>query len=241
MSDASTAPLQRVAHEVLSAVFRVGTAGAATGGAAGLEILLWQRAMAPDQGAWSLPGGLLGAREDLPTSARRLLAEKVDLTEVAHLEQFAEFSDPHRVPAGDHADRTLASVFLGLVRSGTDPRLPEDTTWHRVEALPTMAFDHATMVHRARARLAKRLSYSNIGFALAPREFPVSLLRDVYVAVLGYPVDSTNLLRILSRRSVITATGRTGHATRGRPPALYRFTDSYLRITDEFATLRPPG
>ncbi|MCS3779909.1 ADP-ribose pyrophosphatase YjhB (NUDIX family) [Tsukamurella ocularis] len=206
-----------------------------------VEVLLWQRALAPDQGAWSLPGGLLDAREDLPTSARRLLAEKVDLTEVAHLEQFAEFSDPHRVPASAHADRTLASAFLGLVRSGTDPRLPDDTTWHPVEALPTMAFDHAAMVHRARARLAARLSYSNIGFALAPRAFPVSQLRDIYVAVLGYPVDATNLLRILSRRSVITATGETGQATRGRPPALYRFTDSYLRITDEFATLRPPG
>ncbi|BDH57301.1 NUDIX domain-containing protein [Tsukamurella sp. PLM1] len=241
MTDASTAPPQRVAHEVLSAVFRVSPAGATAACSGTLEVLLWQRGLAPDQGAWSLPGGLLDPREDLPTSARRLLAEKVDLTEVAHLEQFAEFSDPHRVPASTDADRTLASVFLGLVRSGTDPRLPDDTTWHPVEALPTMAFDHAAMVHRARARLAARLSYSNIGFALAPREFPVSQLRDVYVAVLGYPVDATNLLRILSRRSVITATGETGQATRGRPPALYRFTDSYLRITDEFATLRPPG
>ena len=232
MADASTAPAHHVAHEVLSVVFRVSEGT--------VEVLLWQRALAPDQGAWSLPGGLLDAREDLPTSARRLLAEKVDLTEVAHLEQFAEFSDPHRVPASTDADRTLASAFLGLVRSGTDPRLPDDTTWHPVEALPTMAFDHAAMVHRARARLAARLSYSNIGFALAPRAFPVSQLRDIYVAVLGYPVDSTNLLRILSRRSVITATGETGQATRP-PPALYRFTDSYLRITDEFATLRPPG
>ena len=30
--------------------------------------------------------------------------------------------------------------------------------------------------------------------------------------------------------------GRSG----GRPPALYRFTDSRLRVTDEFAALRPP-
>ncbi|MBI3692451.1 MAG: NUDIX hydrolase, partial [Mycolicibacterium aromaticivorans] len=27
----------------------------------------------------------------------------------------------------------------------------------------------------------------------------------------------------------------------GRPAALYRFTDSHLRVTDEFAALRPPG
>jgi 8-oxo-dGTP diphosphatase len=233
MSDVSTDTSQRVAHEVLTVVFRVDEGQ--------VSVLLWQRAQAPEAGAWALPGGRLGDREDLPASARRLLADKVDLTEVAHLEQFAEFSDPYRVPATESADRTLASVFLGLVRSGTDPRLPEDTTWHPVRTLPGMAFDHGAMIHRARTRLAARLSYSNIGFALAPREFPVSQLRDIYVAVLGYPVDATNLLRILSRRSVITATGATAPVTRGRPPALYRFTDTYLRITDEFATLRPPG
>ncbi|MDF0529207.1 NUDIX domain-containing protein [Tsukamurella sp. 8F] len=223
------------AHEVLSVVFRV------DGGS--VSVLLWQRALEPAAGAWALPGGPLGPDEDLPTSARRLLADKVDLTDVAHLEQFAEFSEPHRIPPSDSASRTIASVFLGLVRAGTEPRLPEDTAWHSVDDLPNTAFDHGVMVHRARARLAARLSYTNIGFALAPREFPVSELRDIYVAVLGYPVDATNLLRILSRRSVITATGTTARSGRsgGRPPALYRFQDTYLRVTDEFATLRPPG
>nr|WP_019203087.1 NUDIX domain-containing protein [Tsukamurella sp. 1534] len=222
-----------MAHEVLATVFRVRDGR--------LWVLLWQRAMEPQAGAWSLPGGLLSPDEDLPTSVRRHLAEKVDVTDVAHLEQFAEFSDPLRVPATSAAQRTLASTFLGLVRTDVDPTLPGDTTWHPLDALPPMAFDHAVMVNRARARVAARLSYSNIGFALAPHEFPVSELRDIYVAVLGYPVDATNLLRILSRRSLITATGGTGRAGRGRPPALYRFTDSYLRISDEFATLRPPG
>ncbi|CAM3690172.1 MULTISPECIES: NUDIX hydrolase [Tsukamurella] len=234
MADGSTeSENPAIAHEVLSVVFRVADGR--------VQVLLWQRAMEPHSGAWALPGGALRLAEDLPTSARRQLAEKVDVTDVAHLEQFGEFSDPHRVPPTVGAARTIASVFLGLVRSDTDPRLPDDTAWHSLDALPEMAFDHAGMVHRARARVAARLSYSNIGFALAPREFPVSELRDIYVAVLGYPVDATNLLRILSRRSVITATGGTARSGRGRPPALYRFTDSYLRITDEFATLRPPG
>jgi hypothetical protein len=42
---------------------------------------------------------------------------------------------------------------------------------------------------------------------------------------------------------VITGTGTTAHPGRngGRPAALYRFTDSRLRVTDEFAALKPPG
>ena len=43
------------------------------------------------------------------TSVRRQLAEKVDLREVAHLEQLAVFSDPDRVPG----TRTIASTYLG--------------------------------------------------------------------------------------------------------------------------------
>jgi hypothetical protein len=106
-----------------------------------------------------------------------------------------------------------------------------------------MAFDHAPMVDNARTRLIAKLSYTNIGFALAPREFALSTLRDIYGAALGYQVDATNLQRVLVRRGVITATGTIAQSGRsgGRPAALYRFTDAALRVTDEFAALRPPG
>lgn len=204
-----------------------------------LNVLLWQRAMDPERGKWSLPGGRLRDGEDLTTSVRRQLAEKVDLREVAHLEQLAVFSEPARVPGA----RVIASTFLGLVPSPSTPALPPDTRWHPVAQLPPMAFDHGPMVDYARSRLAAKLSYTNIGFALAPREFALSTLRDIYGAALGYQVDATNLQRVLARRGVITRTGTTVHPGRsgGRPAALYRFTESRLRITDEFAALRPPG
>ena len=223
-------------HEVLAVVFQVGEA---TSRKPTLNVLLWQRAMQPERGMWSLPGGRLRADEDLTTSVRRQLAEKVDLREIAHLEQLAVFSDPHRVPGV----RTIASTFLGLVPSPACPELPPDTRWHPADALPPMAFDHGPMVAYAQARLVAKLSYTNIGFALAPKEFALSTLRNIYGAALGYQVDATNLQRVLGRRGVITPTGTTAHPGRsgGRPAALYRFTDSRLRVTDEFAALRPPG
>lgn len=223
-------------HEVLAVVFQVGDA---TSRKPTLNVLLWQRAMQPERGLWSLPGGRLRADEDLTTSVRRQLAEKVDLREIAHLEQLAVFSDPHRVPGV----RTIASTFLGLVPSPARPELPPDTRWHPADALPPMAFDHGPMVAYAQARLVAKLSYTNIGFALAPKEFALSTLRNIYGAALGYQVDATNLQRVLGRRGVIIPTGTTAHPGRsgGRPAALYRFTDSRLRVTDEFAALRPPG
>lgn len=223
-------------HEVLAVLFQV--RGLATG-KPGLNVLLWQRGREPERGKWSLPGGRLRDDEDLTTSVRRQLAEKVDLREIAHLEQLAVFSDPARVPGG----RVIATTFLGLVPSPATPALPPDTRWHPAGRLPPMAFDHGPMVDYARTRLAAKLSYTNIGFALAPKEFALSTLRDIYGAALGYQVDATNLQRVLARRGVITRTGTTVHPGRsgGRPAALYRFTESQLRITDEFAALRPPS
>lgn len=224
-------------HEVLAAVFQVRRLSTRN---PQLSVLLWERAMEPQRGAWSLPGGRLRHDEDMTSSVRRQLAEKVDLREVTHLEQLAVFSDPARVPG---SARVIASTFLGLVPSDATPALPADTRWHPVDALPPMAFDHGPMVADAHARLVAKLSYTNLGFALAPKEFALSALRDIYSAALGYQVDATNLQRVLARRGVITRTGTTAQSGRsgGRPAALYRFTDSHLRVTDEFAALRPPS
>ncbi|MDT5340165.1 MAG: 8-oxo-dGTP diphosphatase [Mycobacterium sp.] len=223
------------AHEVLAVVFQVRQLATPN---PQLGVLLWERAMEPERGAWSLPGGRLRHDEDMTSSVRRQLAEKVDLRELTHLEQLAVFSDPLRVPG----PRTIASTFLGLVPSPATPELPTDTRWHPVSALPPMAFDHRPMITHAHARLIAKLSYTNIGFALAPKEFALSTLKDVYDAALGYQVDATNLQRVLARRGVIVPTGTTAKSGRsgGRPAAMYRFTEAQYRVTDEFAALRPP-
>jgi len=203
-----------------------------------LEVLLWQRAQDPQAGTWSLPGGRLGATEDVESSARRQLAEKVDLRQVAHLEQLRVFSDPARVPGR----RTVAATFLGLVPSSVDPHLPPDTRWHPVADLPPTSFDHGAIVGHARTRVAAKMSYTNLAFALAPPEFTLSALRDIYSAALGHPVDATNVQRVLTRRGLITPTGSTANPGRsgGRPATVYRFTTDRLRVTDAFAVLRPP-
>jgi ADP-ribose pyrophosphatase YjhB (NUDIX family) len=203
-----------------------------------LQVLLWQRALPPHAGRWALPGGRLGPREEVEQSVRRQLAEKVDVREIAHVEQLAVFSAPDRVPGG----RVVATAFLGLVPAGADPAAPADTTWHPLSALPDTAFDHGAIVLGARDRLRAKLSYTNLGFALAPPTFTISELRRIYSAALGYRVSATNLQRVLSRRGLLTATGETvaPGPSGGRPAALYRFADHGLRVTDPFAVFRPP-
>jgi ADP-ribose pyrophosphatase YjhB (NUDIX family) len=203
-----------------------------------LQVLLWERAREPFVGAWSLPGGYLDPGETLEESIRRQLAVKVDVREVAHLEQLETRSDPHRHPG----EWQLATAYLGLVPIDLDPELPGDTRWHPVERLPVLAFDHRDITLAGRERLRAKLSYTNIGFALAPREFSISELREIYAAALGHAVSATNLQRVLLRRRVLEATGslRPPGPTGGRPAAVYRFATPRLEVTDPFAVLRPP-
>ena len=139
-----------------------------------MQALLWKRAREPFLGTWSLPGGYLEPGETLEQSIRKHLAAKVDVREVAHLEQLETLSDPDRDPG----EWQIATAYLGLVPAGVDPELPADTAWHPVSALPELAFDHREITLAGRERLRAKLSYTNIGFALAPAEFTISELRD---------------------------------------------------------------
>ena len=204
-----------------------------------LQVLLWQRAREPFAGDWSLPGGYLEPGETLEESIRKHLAGKVDVREVSHLEQLETRSDPDRHPR----EWQLATAYLGIVPLGVDPELPEDTSWHSVDELPRLAFDHRAITLAGRERLRAKLSYTNIGFALAPEAFTLSELRDIYAAALGHDVSATNLQRVLVRRGVLEPTGRRREPGRsgGRPAELFRFSTPRLEVTDQFAVLRPPG
>lgn len=204
-----------------------------------LQALLWQRAREPLAGTWALPGGVLGPDEGLEESIRRHLAAKVDVRDLAHLEQLATYGDPGRTTT----EREIATAYLGLVPLGVDPDVPGDTSWHPVDGLPPTAFDHGAIVLAGRKRLRGKLSYSNVGFALAPATFTLAELREVYAAALGHELSATNLKRVLVRRGVLEPTGgrRSPGRAGGRPAEEFRFRRSRLEITDPFAALRPPG
>ena len=90
MSPGIRAARKRPAHVTPAVVLQVREAR--------LQVLLWQRSLAPFARRWALPGGYLDPGETLEQSIRRHLAVKVDVREVAHLEQLETLSDPRRSP-----------------------------------------------------------------------------------------------------------------------------------------------
>ena len=224
----ATAPTSiggRFRHDVLAVVFQVR--------ANQLHVLLWQRAKDPDVGCWALPGGPLGTEELLGASLGRHLATKVDLVDVSLLEQLETRSDVHRDPR----ERTIATAYLALVATDVDPTLPVDTKWHVVNEAPPYAFDHESIVESGRDRLRAKLTYTNVGFALAPETFTIRELGRIYAACIGHRISATNLQNVLLRRQIIESTGTMAPSlsSGGRPALIYRFVQRTPVVTNPFA------
>jgi 8-oxo-dGTP diphosphatase len=111
------------------------------------EVLLIRRAAPPYEGAWALPGGFVDQDEPLRDAALRELGEETGLRPAASLRQVGAYGDPGRDPRGWTVSVlfvvALAAGEAGTAVAGDDAA---DAAWHRLDALPALAFDHERLV-----------------------------------------------------------------------------------------------
>ncbi len=119
------------------------------------RVLLIRRKNDPFAGSWALPGGFVDENERLADAARRELAEETGV-EGADLEQLYTAGDPGRDPRG----WTVSVAYLAQVApDALKPIAADDAAevaWWTLDTLPPLAFDHAMLLGRVRARLADR-------------------------------------------------------------------------------------
>ncbi|RFA25143.1 NUDIX hydrolase [Alkalilimnicola ehrlichii] len=184
-----------------------------------LAVLLRRRDKTPYAGCWGLPGGRVHADETLEQAAVRQLAEKTGITGV-YLEQLYTFGDPARDPRG----RVIAVSYYALVpynRLKVQAQ-PSELAWHRVDALPPLAFDHGKIVAMAQERLCAKLDYSTIALQFMPEKFTLSELQAVYESILGEALDKRNFRKRVQALDCLEDTGEQFRAGKHRPAKLFR-------------------
>ena len=205
-----------------------------------LQVLLWERALEPFAGAWSLPGGELASGETLEQSIRRHLAAKVDVRELAHLEQLETRQRPRpqpaalgardRLPRARPERRRPGAARRHALASGRQPPgarvRPRADRARGPRAAPGEALVHE---HRLRARAGE------LHDLRAARPLP----RGARPRRLGDEPPARARAPAPARRA--PGTRREPGPAGGRPAALYGFRTRALEITDQFAVLRPPS
>ncbi len=186
-----------------------------------LEVLLVRRAREPFAGRWALPGGFVGIDESLKRAAWRELAEETGIR-AGFLEQVGAFGRPDRDPR----ERVITIAYLCIapidrleIRSGSDAA---DARLFDVESLPALAFDHAKILSRARARLREKMEEPRSALELLPEPFTLPALQRAHELVLGRPLDKRNFRKKILASGLVEPTGEQRRDGPHRPAALYR-------------------
>jgi 8-oxo-dGTP diphosphatase len=185
-----------------------------------LKVLLVKRRMPPFVAQCAIPGGFVHEDEDLDQAALRELREETGVSDV-YLEQLYSFGKPDRDPRG----RVITVAYFALISADRQLKAGSDAAeadWHPTNHLPSLAFDHATILSYAIERLRNKLEYTTVGFQLLPEKFTLTELQEVYEAILGKKLDKRNFRRKMSILKILRPLPEYRRGGQ-RPAQLYRF------------------
>lgn len=127
----------------------------------GREVLLIRRGREPFKGAWALPGGFVEVGETVEDACRRELVEETGLRgDVVDL--LGVYSDPKRDPRG-HTVSVVFVLKVGGIVPVDDLDDADEARWFDLDALPSLAFDHARIVEDAKAWLVRAGNFEKLG------------------------------------------------------------------------------
>jgi 8-oxo-dGTP diphosphatase len=184
-----------------------------------LHVVLMKRDREPFKGALALPGGYIHAQEDQSAwdAAARVLREKTDIVS-PYLEQLGTFTGPGRDPRGWSVSIAYYALVPPGVLSGdgTVALLP-------VERLPSLPFDHKSIVESAVSRVRTKSQYSSLPVHLCGESFTLPQLQAVYEAVLGEPINKVSFRRKVEELDMLEPIeGALESGRANRPAQLYR-------------------
>ncbi|MDX6180769.1 NUDIX domain-containing protein [Flavobacterium sp. Fl-77] len=188
-----------------------------------LYVLLIEQKFGSADQYWALPGGLVKNDESLSDAVIRELHEETNV-QLTFMEQLYTFGDDiYR----DSRNRVISVAYYALVdASNLEIKADSDAEkvqWFKIDAIPTLAFDHNLIIEKAISRLKAKLTYEPIGFDLLPPEFLFSDLENLYCTILEKEIDRRNFRKKILSYGFLEQTDHFSPVKNGRPAKLFRF------------------
>ena len=188
-----------------------------------LYVLLIEQQFGSADKYWALPGGLVKNDESLSDAVIRELHEETNV-KLNFMEQLYTFGDDiYR----DSRNRVISVAYYALVdASSFEIKADSDADkvqWCKIDEIPSLAFDHNTIIQKAISRLKAKLTYEPIGFDLLPPEFLFSDLENLYCTILEKEIDRRNFRKKILSYGFLEETEKFSPIKSGRPAKLFRF------------------
>jgi ADP-ribose pyrophosphatase YjhB (NUDIX family) len=192
-----------------------------------LVVLLGQRAQAPHQGKWALPGGVLriDLDIDLEAAVQRVADERLGVT-LPYLRQLQAVGGKTR---DARAPWALSIAYRALIPvEAIDPQAGkrlDAIQWRSVDtamADATLAFDHADLIRLATEATRSEIERLELPFGFLPEKFTLGELQACCEAILGRRLDKSSFRRRLDERNLLEAVSGEMRTGAFRPAQLYR-------------------
>lgn len=187
-----------------------------------LCVALIQRQDEPYFGSFALPGRFVRYEEPITQTAKKALEIKGNIkSEQVYLRQLKTFGDEL---VRDTRIRTISIVYYALVSQTIIASQEKSTlTWHPLNKLPKMAFDHEKIALSSVEAIRKRLFQSDAVFHLLPGSFTLTQLQTVYEQVLGEELDKRNFRKKITEFFELKDLKKTTTGGAHRPAKLYSY------------------
>ena len=192
-----------------------------------LAVLLGQRAQAPHQGKWALPGGVLriGLDIDLEAAAQRVANERLGVT-LPYLRQLQAVGGKTR---DARASWALSIAYRALIPvEAIDPQAGkrlDAIEWRSVDAAmadSALAFDHADLIRLATEATRSEIERLELPFGFLPEKFTLGELQSCCESILGRRLDKSSFRRRLDERNLLQAVPGEMRTGAFRPAQLFR-------------------
>jgi len=189
-----------------------------------LKVLLIKSDLEEFSGLYSLPGDLVKTDEDLDAASYRILQERTGLEDV-YLEQVHTFGSIGRHPSG----RVITTAYYSLVDI-TNHKLNlnhNDLSWHSVNSIKKLAFDHKLILSTCLQRLRNKIMENPVVFNLLQDKFSLRELQEVYEAILDIKLDRRNFRKKIALKDWLHDLGEMEKNLSRRPGKLYTLKSQY--------------
>ena len=146
------------------------------------------------------------------------------------MEQLYSFGSVKRFPLF----RVVTIAYYALVKPEKYKLIPGPKTsevkWFKISDIPSLPFDHDTILKQALKQLQKNIRYKPIGFELLPKKFTLTELQSLYETILGRELDKRNFRKKILSMNLLEKLDEKQMGVAHRRPNLYSFEKKNYKL-----------